>query len=274
MHPPTASNHSMFIGEHVMADSNPTGKVCTVCLEEKHLDGFHKQKMGRYGRSAMCKPCASAYQKAFKEKMRLKDPVAFADRVSKNNKLYAQRHPEKRKADYAAWREKNKDYVTAKKREWYFANAASVAEKGRATYWADPERFRARQKEYARLNKDAVRRVQRRKTDRKRVDPVYALRERTRVLILMKLRRMGYTKRSRTHEILGCDWVFFKEHIERQFLPRMTWKNRDRWHIDHIIPISSATSEADVIRLNHFTNLRPMWAKDNLSKKDKVLTLF
>ena len=50
----------------------------------------------------------------------------------------------------------------------------------------------------------------------------------------------------------------------------MTWENRSDWHIDHIIPIASAITEEDVIRLNHYTNLRPLWAKDNLAKGAKM----
>ena len=58
-------------------------------------------------------------------------------------------------------------------------------------------------------------------------------------------------------------------HIERQFLRGMNWENRDKWHIDHIVPLATAKSEAEVLALNHFTNLRPIWSRDNLSKGAK-----
>ena len=44
-------------------------------------------------------------------------------------------------------------------------------------------------------------------------------------------------------------------------------------HIDHIVPISTASTEEEVIALNHFTNLRPMWARDNMVKGAKVTHL-
>lgn len=91
-------------------------------------------------------------------------------------------------------------------------------------------------------------------------------------LIGFSIRRKGYTKKSRTHEILGCSYEDFKIHIERQFTKGMTWDNRDKWHIDHIIPMATAKTEEDVIRLNHYTNLRPLWAEENLSKSDKIIT--
>jgi hypothetical protein len=46
----------------------------------------------------------------------------------------------------------------------------------------------------------------------------------------------------------------------------MSWENRAEWHIDHIVPLATAKCEEDVIKLNHFTNLRPLWAADNLKK--------
>ncbi len=73
-----------------------------------------------------------------------------------------------------------------------------------------------------------------------------------------------------TEMFIGCSFAELKIHVERQFTKGMTWENRDQWHIDHIIPLSTAKTEEDVIRLNHYTNLRPLWAKDNLAKSDKV----
>ena len=51
----------------------------------------------------------------------------------------------------------------------------------------------------------------------------------------------------------------------------MTWENRNEWHIDHIIPLDFATNEEEILKLNHFTNLRPLWEGDNLSKSNTIL---
>ena len=67
-------------------------------------------------------------------------------------------------------------------------------------------------------------------------------------------------------------YVELKEHMERQFIKGMNWENRDQWHIDHIIPLATAQCEDDVIRLNHYTNLQPLWAEDNLSKGSKIIS--
>ena len=80
---------------------------------------------------------------------------------------------------------------------------------------------------------------------------------------------MGYTKISRTHEILDCSFEFFKKYIEDQFIEGMTWENHGDWHLDHKIPISWSKTEADVIKLNHFSNFQPLWACDNIYKSNK-----
>jgi hypothetical protein len=54
--------------------------------------------------------------------------------------------------------------------------------------------------------------------------------------------------------------------MERQFLPGMGWHNRSEWEIDHIVPLSTARSLEEVVVLNRFTNLRPLWRLDNRLK--------
>ena len=84
------------------------------------------------------------------------------------------------------------------------------------------------------------------------------------------MKRKGYKKNSRTHEMLGCDYDFFKSYIEEQFKRGMTWENHGLWHFDHIIPVSSATTEEELIVLNHYSNFQPLRAIDNILKSNKV----
>ncbi len=101
-------------------------------------------------------------------------------------------------------------------------------------------------------------------------DACFYLKDKVRKYIHSSLKRGGYTKKSRTHEILGCDYETFAAHLEAQFVDGMNWDNRDKWHIDHIIPLASTQTEEDVLRLNHYSNLQPLWAEDNLAKSDKM----
>ncbi len=72
-------------------------------------------------------------------------------------------------------------------------------------------------------------------------------------------------------DLIGCSPNDLVSHIQSQFLPGMTWENRFLWYIDHIRPCASF----DIIdpeqqrQCFHYTNLQPLWAKDNFSKGRK-----
>ena len=102
-------------------------------------------------------------------------------------------------------------------------------------------------------------------------DDLYRFINRTRILLAISLKKQGYKKGSKSESILGCEWYFFKQHIERQFKDGMSWSNYGKWHLDHIYPISKATSYEMALELNHYTNFQPLWAFDNISKNNKVV---
>lgn len=81
---------------------------------------------------------------------------------------------------------------------------------------------------------------------------------------------MGYYKRSKTTDLLGCDFNKLKNHLESKFAIGMNWDNYGKWHIDHIVPIASAKTEDEIVALNHYTNLQPLWAEDNIRKGAKL----
>jgi hypothetical protein len=91
-----------------------------------------------------------------------------------------------------------------------------------------------------------------------------------RTCISMAIRKK-YTKTRKSDALLGCSISEAIAHIEKQFLPGMSWKNKSSpnmsgWDIDHICPCSQAQNEEELIKLQHYTNLRPMWAMDNRVK--------
>ncbi|WP_440679034.1 hypothetical protein [Candidatus Pelagibacter sp. HIMB1517] len=97
-----------------------------------------------------------------------------------------------------------------------------------------------------------------------------ALRMRHRIAEFMKIKKM--TKKNKTFHMVGCTPQELKSHLESQFKDGMTWDNWTvhGWHIDHIIPLDSAKNEEDLKKLCHYSNLQPMWAKENILKSNKV----
>jgi hypothetical protein len=71
---------------------------------------------------------------------------------------------------------------------------------------------------------------------------------------------------------LGCSIPELKIYLELKFQKGMNWDNWGEWHIDHIKCLSSfdLTNRDEFLKANHYTNLQPMWAKENIRKKDKI----
>ena len=89
-------------------------------------------------------------------------------------------------------------------------------------------------------------------------DEVFAMKVRLRNLIRNSFRKQGYSKfEMKTENIVGMNYYNFKEYMESMFVDGMSWDNRGEWHIDHIIPLSSASSYDELVKLCHYSNLQP-----------------
>jgi len=153
------------------------------------------------------------------------------------------------------WREKNKEFLSEYHHEWYINNI---------------EEKRDYDKNYRKDNKTNINEYNKLYQKRKRkIDPLYNLISNIRSLISNSISSRGFSKNSKSAQILGCSFEDFKIHIENQFPEGMSWENRSDWHLDHIKPISLATTEEEIITLNHYTNFQPLWAIDNLRKGNR-----
>lgn len=104
-------------------------------------------------------------------------------------------------------------------------------------------------------------------------DPIVKLRHRLSCRVREVLNFKSPVKNKTYNEIIGCTPTFLKEYLESKFIEGMSWENHGLrgWHIDHIVPLSSAKTEDEIYKLCHYTNLQPLWAKDNLKKSNKVI---
>jgi hypothetical protein len=92
------------------------------------------------------------------------------------------------------------------------------------------------------------------------------------------LKNKGVKKKLKTHETLGCTYEYFKSRLESLWEPWMSWENYGLyngelnygWDIDHIIPISSAKTEEELLKLNHFSNLQPLCSYTNRFIKSNI----
>jgi len=98
---------------------------------------------------------------------------------------------------------------------------------------------------------------------------------RTRIKDALTYNRITSIKKTqRTEKLLGCTIEECKTYLESLFKEGMSWNNYGYrgWHIDHIIPCSAfdLTELKEQKKCFHYTNLQPLWAKDNLSKGSKL----
>jgi len=157
--------------------------------------------------------------------------------------------------------------------------------------WRNPDRNRtALKKQYTKNRQHHIvkAREQRKKdpqrniiingrSDRKRYhkDPGFRLKMLMRTRIWRTIKDQSGIKVKRTMELLGCTMDEFKTYFESKFQQGMNWENYGEWHIDHIIPCSTfnLTIAEDQIKCFHYTNLRPLWKRDNLDKGDNLPSL-
>lgn len=148
------------------------------------------------------------------------------------------------------------------------ARRHAKTEKGRATQ----KRFREKPETKVRMRryrKDYLPRYHRERTKR---DPHFRLTGVLRHRIWLALKSQKVKKSERTEKLIGCSFAEFRQHIEKQFQPGMTWENYGRrgWEIDHRVPLAAfnlADPEQQKLAFN-FHNQRPMWRPANRAKND------
>lgn len=172
-------------------------------------------------------------QKKFRAKLSLEDRQEFG-------KLRQRKHQ-------AKFRSNNPQKIKKRNVEYYAKNIEKERKRSAEKYINNPEYYKKR-----RLS-----------------DPLYRLicNMRTSCGRIVKQLCLG-KKPASTFKWMGCSPEELKAHFESLFSEGMSWENYGQWHIDHIRPISSFKQE-EWEQINHYTNLQPLWAEDNLKKSNK-----
>jgi hypothetical protein len=229
-------------------------KICSKCKIEKDICEFGKDKHNIDGLTYQCKTCKKLNTKKWIEN----NPSKYSESKIKNReniKNWTTLNPEKN-------REKNK--------KWEKNNQNKIKNKSKNFKEKNPEYYKKYYKKWLDNNPDYFKNYIK---DRKENDDIF------KIIMNIRSRLSTFLKVKKTHKdyefvkILGCSSEEFKIYIQSKFTEGMSWDNYGLygWHIDHIIPLSSSKTTEDVLILSHYTNLQPLWAKDNLKKGYKIL---
>lgn len=293
-------------------------KVCTKCGEEKELSEYYKKRNGLFSRCKTCSNKKSKewrknnkersieiqkkHRENNKEKInersrtyREKNKEVLREQKNKNAKKYRERNKEKVKLSQKIYIEKNKEKLIDYHRNYRLNNLEYLKKSDKDRYQRKKEQIIKKQKEYyinnleriKKYRKDNNERFKQRRSkymgeyerNRRNTDSIFCLKRIIKSSLNSCLRRFGFSKKTRTHKILGCSYEEFKTHIELKFESWMTWDNRGLyngklnygWDLDHIIPLSSAKTEEELLKLCHYSNIQPLCSKINRDIKKDLL---
>ena len=131
------------------------------------------------------------------------------------------------------------------------------------------EYYREYNKKYYQKHKKEI---NEKRKERKWNDKIFYLTINVRKSILNSFNRKNYKKTNKTEKITGLKNEQITNYLLKTFKDNYgyEWNGKEKIHIDHIIPLATAKSEEDVIKLCHYTNLQLLKAEDNWKKGDRL----
>ena len=201
---------------------------------------------------------------------------ANPEKVKAANERWQKANREKCRAACARSYANNGDKYKTRKSLWHKTNPEKARASAARFREANPEKRRASTLRWKKENPEKAKALQKRNSLRVYSTPEgkinTAIRTQMRRCLFKTTQTASQLKHSLPYTISEL-----RTHIERQFTKGMSWDNRKDWHIDHIIPLSSFkfTSSADpeFQAAWALTNLRPLWATENLVKNKKRTVL-
>jgi hypothetical protein len=204
------------------------------------------------------------------------------EKLCQQKKIYTEKTKERKRKYDKKYNKKNKKIKKIKSKAYYLQNKEIIKQKTR-NYWNNNKDIcKERQKEYYNKNKGSIckkqkiyykktivqrnKYIKQYKSNRQKTDIKFKMScyLRTRIYIAIK----GQTKSLSTMFLIGCDIDYLMYHLQCQFKEGMTWDNYGKWHIDHIKPCASfdLSKHEEQLKCFHYSNLQPLWAKENLHK--------
>lgn len=273
-------------------------KICTKCHRNIPLDNFYKQSAMKDGLRYECKDCTKEWQLAYQQTTTYKEnkrKAGYKYRHTENGKakrkLIRQRYLQtengknKNHQHHKRWRESEhgREVKRLAAHDWYYTEKGQACNlkhkqspKHKETYtnYNQSEEVKVKAKLY--WQSPAGKAAKERIRAKLRLIKGERLNNAMRAEIRTSL---NGTKNGRRWQVLvGYTLQDLIKHLEKQFQPGMTWDNYGQWHLDHIIPLAafhySEPSDIDFKRCWALENLQPLWAQDNMQKKDKIIKPF
>lgn len=245
-------------------------KNCSICKELKPLEEFGKRKETKDGLSYRCKICHNNWKKEYNKK----NPEKI-DFINKKYYSKSEKKLHKKKKDLENYYN-NIDHYKNYKKKYYEENKEKISIKG-AEYNSKPE-TKEKRKKYREKNKEKIRIYRNKYHNHKyKNDLIFRLRNILICSLNRALKRKNNIKSDRTEILLGCTIQKFKQYIEKQFLPEMTWENHGLiWEIDHIKPCSKfdLSIEEQQLECFNYKNCQPLFKTTEIAKSfgyDKLI---
>jgi len=219
-------------------------KICTKCQEEKLFTAefFHRHKASKSGFHGKCKACRVAEKREWA--------------LNNGNKI---------KSYGESYYKDNKDVISTRRKALYVENAETI-----------------RPIEAAKQRK--IRKTDKHKAYKAQYRKEHQIEENMRSALCNCV--AGRQKTSKTFKYIGLSVEGFRDYLSALWTEGMNWENYGNphgdhtycWHIDHIVPltvfsfnsISGRRLENALHEAWHYSNLQPLWAKDNLSKGGRL----
>jgi len=248
-------------------------KNCSKCGIEKEYSEFYRDKNKKDGFRSQCKSCIKKYNQENKEDIK-KYREENKEKRKEYNKKYNQENKEKISLRDKKYREENKEKIDLRMKKYYQKNK----EERKKYYQENKEKAKKyreenkeKHKKYYQENKEEAKKYIK---NRRKTDPAFRILGNLRSRMRKAVKATEAKKCDNTMDLIGCSPTYLREHIEKQFLEGMSLDNYGfyGWHIDHIIPCDffDMMSEEEQKACFHFTNLQPLWAKDNLKKSNNL----
>lgn len=289
-----------------------TNKKCVFAGQEQSLDNFHKDKTTKDGYRFWCKTCIKKNNTVWYENNKIEILQKQQEHYKENkeeilpkNRRYKEQHKEETKEYQKQWYQKNKKRLSKKGKHYRETHKEELKEKSKVwrqlpenkekeRQWHQEWRAKNKEKnadrarEYYQKNREKIIKKQYlRKKKKLEEDIEFRLAERLRNRLYCAIKddqKTGSAVRD-----MGCSIKELRLRFEQMFplnpihpiLGPMSWENQGRkngimgWDIDHIIPLSAfdLTDREQLLKAAHYTNLRPMWAKQNISEGDRGMSL-